>query len=99
MARELYHVCRQEPTRWAPRWIVRKGRETYGEYLTEAAAVLDAVEAAQDAGSRGNEAYVVVDDPDGGGSRIEWSSVAGGPAIPAAVAAKLLEDAASALVA
>jgi hypothetical protein len=98
MARELYYVCRQEPTRWAPRWIVRKGRETYGEYLTEAAAVLDAVEAAQDADGRGDEAYVVVYDPDRG-SRIEWSSVAGGPAIPAAVAAKLVEEAASPLTA
>lgn len=98
MARELYYVCRQEPTRWAPRWIVRKGHETYGEYLTESAAVLDAVEAAQDAGSRGDEAHVVVDDPDRG-FRIEWSSVAGGPMIPAALAAVLLEEAASTLTA
>jgi hypothetical protein len=51
MVRERFYVCRamidgDEPMRW----LVRKGEEPYGEYLTENAALLDAVEAAQDAG-------------------------------------------------
>jgi hypothetical protein len=92
MARELFYVYRQESNRWAARWIVRKGPDTYGEYLSQSAAVLDAVEAAQDAGSRGDEAHVVVEEPSGG-SRIEWSSVAAAPLIPPAIAASLLQEA------
>lgn len=73
MARKLFYVCREE-TRFASRWIVRRGDEPYGEYLSESAAILDALEAAQDAGSCGDEAHVVVEEPSGG-SRLEWSSV------------------------
>jgi hypothetical protein len=90
MARQLFYVYPQSGSRWTPRWIVRKGAEAYGEYLSEAAAILDAVEAAQDAGSRGDEAHVVVTDS-GGGARVEWSSLAALP-IPTAVASLLLQE-------
>jgi hypothetical protein len=70
MAREQFTVVRAGGT--GGRWVVRKGDETYGEYLCEASAIQDAVEAAQDAGARGEEAQVLVDD--GVGSpRIEWT--------------------------
>jgi hypothetical protein len=74
MVRERFYVCRamidgDEPMRW----LVRKGEEPYGEYLTENAALLDAVEAAQDAGSRGREAEVMVEDSEGR-TRLAWIS-------------------------
>jgi hypothetical protein len=93
MARELFYVCREE-TRFAPRWVVRRGDEPYGEYLSESAAILDAVEAAQDAGSCGDEAHVVVEEPSGG-ARLEWSSVASPVAIAPAFAVSLGQETAA----
>ena len=96
MARELFCVYPRGASLASgrtPRWIVRKGGEVYGEYLSEAAAILDAVEAAQDAGARGDEAHVVVNDA-AGRVRVEWSSLAALP-IPTAVSAALLHEAAA----
>jgi hypothetical protein len=82
MARELFYVFRLDPEGRTPRWTVRKGDETYGEYLDQTAAILDAVEAAQEALGRGDEAHVVVDDG-GGRSHLEWSSAPAAAAIAA----------------
>src|SRR4051794_38778301 len=56
MALEQFLVVRASG---ADGWLVRKGDEMYGEYLSEDSAIQDAVEAAQDAGI---EAQVLVDD-------------------------------------
>jgi hypothetical protein len=71
MACEQYVVvpgAAREPSRW----FVRRGGETYGEYLSKDSAIQDAVEAAQDAGLRGAEAQVLVEDA-AGAARIEWT--------------------------
>jgi hypothetical protein len=92
MVRDLFYVYPRALGRASrtPRWIVQRGGEAYGEYLSEAAAILDAVEAAQDAGARGDEAHVVVNDA-AGLARVEWSSLAALP-IPRAIAARLLQE-------
>jgi len=41
-----------------PRWVVRLGNSLYGSYLDKEQAVLDAVDAAQDAVHAGREAQV-----------------------------------------
>jgi hypothetical protein len=69
MALEQFLVVRASG---ADGWLVRKGDEMYGEYLSEDSAIQDAVEAAQDAGIRGQEAQVLVDDGRGA-PRVEWS--------------------------
>jgi hypothetical protein len=74
MADERFVVVRAECT-GEMRWLVRKGGETYGEYLSEDCAVADALEAAQDARLRGAAAQVLVEDASGA-PRLQWSSAA-----------------------
>ena len=51
----LFRVCRQgAPTRW----VVLLGESLYGEYAERDQAVLDAVDAAQDARDTGQEVEV-----------------------------------------
>jgi hypothetical protein len=51
----LFRVCRDERE---GRWVVLVEDRLYGEYLDKEEAVLDAVEAAQDACAAGSEAEV-----------------------------------------
>jgi hypothetical protein len=43
-----------------PLWLVEEGEEIHGDYLSEWAALLDAIDAAQEAGEQGSPAEVVV---------------------------------------
>ena len=51
----LFRVCRDERQQ---RWIVVVEERLYGEYLDKEEAILDAVEAAQEACAAGGEAEV-----------------------------------------
>ena len=51
----LFRVCRQGAV---TRWVVLLGDDLYGEYADKEQALLDAVDAAQDARDRGQEAEV-----------------------------------------
>jgi hypothetical protein len=74
MPRERFYVCRATADGHGPiRWLVRKDDAPYGEYLSESSAILDAVEAAQDAGSCGSEVEVMVEDADGR-TRLAWTT-------------------------
>jgi hypothetical protein len=46
-------------------WKVKVGREVHGDYLSEWAALLDAVDAAQEDGENGREAQVMIERDDG----------------------------------
>jgi hypothetical protein len=48
MSGDCFLVLRDDSS-GTPRWVVRKGERAYGEYLSEEAALADALEAAQDA--------------------------------------------------
>jgi len=52
----LFWVCRDEEEE--ERWLVIAEGNVYGEYLNEEAAVLDAIDLANDARSGGNTAEV-----------------------------------------
>jgi hypothetical protein len=54
-----------------PLWIVEDGEEIHGDYLSEWAALLDAIDAAQAAGEAGSDAEVVVAQPYGSPRR-QW---------------------------
>jgi hypothetical protein len=74
MSRDRFYVCRAAADGVeTARWLVRRGDTPYGEYLDESAAILDAVEAAQDAGSCAGGAEVMVEGADGH-TRLAWSS-------------------------
>jgi hypothetical protein len=51
----LFRVCRDGRE---ARWVVLIGDRLYGEYLDKEVAVLDAIEAANDARATGNQAEV-----------------------------------------
>ena len=51
----LFRVCRDERRQ---RWIVLVGHRRYGEYLDKEEAVLDAIDAAQEARAAGRDAEV-----------------------------------------
>ena len=51
----LFRVCRDERRQ---RWIVLVGDRRYGEYLDKEEAVLDAIDAAQEARAAGSDAEV-----------------------------------------
>ena len=51
----LFRVCRQEAPK---RWVVLLGDGFYGEYADKDQALLDAIDAAQDARESGQEAEV-----------------------------------------
>ena len=51
----LFRVCRDERRQ---RWIVLVGDRRYGEYLDKEEAVLDAIDAAQEARAAGGDAEV-----------------------------------------
>jgi hypothetical protein len=65
-------VKRRPATVGAPLWIVEEGEEIHGDYLSEWAALLDAIDAAQDAGERGTPARVMVTEADGT-ARLRWT--------------------------
>jgi hypothetical protein len=52
------------------RWIVRIGDTLYGSYRDREQALLDAVEAAQDARQSGREAQVWIRDPSASAARV-----------------------------
>jgi hypothetical protein len=54
-----FQICRRGRE---ARWIVKLGDEVYGAYLDKEQALLDAVDAAQDAVQAGREAQVWVKD-------------------------------------
>jgi hypothetical protein len=55
MANMEFHVCWNSPE---ASWAVRLGDEHYGIYLSKEQALLDAVDAARDAQTRGDDAQV-----------------------------------------
>jgi hypothetical protein len=59
MAIMEFQVCRHSRN---ARWIVRLGNSVYGSYLDKEQALLDAVDAAQDARQTGRDAQVWVRD-------------------------------------
>ena len=61
-----FHVCQQGRDL---RWVVRLDNATYGAYLDKEQAMLDAVEAAQDARQAGREVRVFL------GERTEASRI------------------------
>jgi antirestriction protein len=59
-ARRFVVVRRGGPKSRTARWSVHESDEVYGEYMSEYAALLDAIDAAQEAGERGDAAEVAV---------------------------------------
>jgi hypothetical protein len=55
------------------RWQVRRGEKVYGGYLTREAAILDAIDTAQDAREQGMDAEVWVEE-NGNEPHLAWSS-------------------------
>jgi hypothetical protein len=70
MSGDCFLVLRDDSS-GTPRWVVRKGERAYGEYLSEEAALADALEAAQDAREGGAEVRVLLDAGDGA-APVEW---------------------------
>jgi antirestriction protein len=59
-ARRFVVVRRGSPKSRTARWSVHEGDEIYGEYMSEYAAILDAIDAAQEAGEGGDKAEVAI---------------------------------------
>ena len=70
-ARRFLIVRRGSPKSRTARWSVHDGDEIYGEYMSEYAALLDAIDAAQDAGERGESAEVAARE-EGDRETVRW---------------------------
>ena len=70
-ARRFVVVRRGSPKSRTARWSVHEGDEIYGEYMSEYAAVLDAIDAAQEAGEAGGDAEVAIRG-EGDAETIRW---------------------------
>jgi antirestriction protein len=70
-ARRFVVVRRGSPKSRTARWSVHEGDEIYGEYMSEYAALLDAIDAAQEAGERGDSAEVAIRE-EGDQDSVRW---------------------------